>query len=41
VTAVDQCAPSTVAGSEHFDIGPEAYKELFGGEGTEKGSMIA
>jgi len=25
VTAVDQCGPSPVAGSQHFDMGPDAF----------------
>jgi hypothetical protein len=41
ITAVDQCGPSPVSGSQHFDISREAFVELFGDDGISKGTMNA
>lgn len=38
---IDQCGKSPQSGTSHFDISKEAYYELFGDEGIQKGHMIA
>ena len=39
VTVVDQCGKSEKAGTSHFDLSKEAFVELFGQEGIQKGTM--
>jgi hypothetical protein len=41
LTVVDQCGKSPVINTNHFDMGPDAFNELFGAEGSQKGHMEA
>jgi len=41
LTTIDQCGPGTAGTNAHFDISPEAFKELFGDAGVAAGTMIA
>lgn len=39
VTVIDQCGKSDKANTSHFDLSKEAFIELFGQEGINKGTM--
>ena len=41
VTAIDQCGNAPSGFNSHFDLAPEAFKELLGEEGVQKGHGTA
>lgn len=41
ITALDQCGAGQNGTTTHFDISKEAFTEIFGQEGINKGSMMA